>query len=197
MTDEDQPAGSREVAAVGEDALLVTRSPVPAGRPYEEYRTYLRKDFFASCAYCTLTEGEASTTRFEIDHYEPRAEANKPEKRGKTLDDYMNLMYSCDECNNRKGDLWPPDTALADGVRIFRPDEHVRSAHFVLEGVRVKSETKIGQYSIEILDLNRLSVRRLRDIRRRLTECAEFVENGVLALRKFPFDRLPKHIRGG
>lgn len=51
---------------------LVVRSAVPVGRPYNEYKRYLRRDFFYSCAYCTIAETEAQAIRFTIDHYEPR-----------------------------------------------------------------------------------------------------------------------------
>jgi hypothetical protein len=79
------------------DGALVTRSTVPPGLKYSEYRQTLRHDFIYSCAYCTMSEAEAQAIRFVIDHYEPR------NARPDLIDDYENLMYSCDECNDRKG----------------------------------------------------------------------------------------------
>jgi hypothetical protein len=178
-----------EIPALSSSAL-VTRSTVPAGLTYSEYREYLRYDFFYSCAYCTMSEAEAQAIRFTIDHYEPR------NARPDLLDEYENLMYSCGECNLRKGDRSPPPQARADGYRFFRPDSDLHEDHFQESGRRLQGKSHVGQYSIEALDLNRLSLRRLREIRERLTECHGLVVEGVLGLRKFPIDRLPPNVRG-
>jgi HNH endonuclease len=170
-------------------SALVTRSTVPMGLRYPEYRQYLRNDFIYSCAYCTMSEAEAQAIRFTIDHYEPR------NARPELLDDYNNLMYSCDECNLRKGNRYPPLRARPDGYRFFRPDQDVHQDHFQRNGVRLEGITNVGRYSLEALDLNRLSLRRLREIRERLTECHSLVTEGVLGLRRFPIDRLPRAIR--
>jgi hypothetical protein len=171
-------------------SALVTRSDVPAGLLYPQYRKYLRYDFIYSCAYCTMSEAEAHAIRFTIDHYEPR------NARPDLLDEYENLMYSCDECNSRKGDRCPPPQARVDGYRFFRPDRDLHQEHFQRSGVRLEGKSNIGRYSLEALDLNRLGLRRLRELRERLTECHSLVVDGVLGLRKFPIDRLPPRIKG-
>jgi hypothetical protein len=184
-----KPAPPQQLPAANQGNALVVRSDVPADLPYREYLKYLRKDFVWSCAYCTMSEAEAMAIRFTIDHYEPRW------ARPDLLNAYDNLMYSCDECNTRKGDLVPPETARQKGVRFFRPDMDARSDHFELEGVQVKSKTDIGEFSIDAIDLNRRSLRTLRDIRQRLTRCDEMVAEGVLALRRFHIDRLSESIK--
>ena len=169
---------------------LTVRSTVQIGLHYKEYRDYLREDFFFSCSYCTLSEFEAQGIRFTIDHYEPQS------SRPDLIDDYNNLFYCCDECNRLKGDLVPPQTARNGGLRFFRSDSDVRSEHFVASGVRLSDLSGIGYFTIEALDLNRQSLRRLRDIRRRLDDCDEVVAHGIMALRRFHIDRLPARIRG-
>ncbi|HYC69364.1 HNH endonuclease [Brevundimonas sp.] len=169
---------------------LVVRSEVPPGLKYGDYRRYLRADFSYSCAYCSMSEAEAQAIRFTIDHYEPQA--SRPELK----DDYMNLMYCCDECNVRKGDRSPPEIARAAGFRFFRPDNDNFGEHFERSGVRLNPKSATGDYSINALDLNRLSLRRLREIRARLVDCDAFVDSGVRALKSFQIDKLPKHIRG-
>jgi 5-methylcytosine-specific restriction endonuclease McrA len=171
------------------NSLLVNRTNVPSGLHYRDYRKYLRYDFFFTCAYCSISEAEAQAIRFTIDHYEPRAARDDLEH------EYSNLMYACDECNQRKGDRSPPPNARADGYRFYRPDEDFFNDHFKQHGVRVEPKSHTGEYSIEALDLNRLSLRRLRELRQRLTECHKFVAEGVLALREFSIDRLPKNIK--
>lgn len=179
-------------ASVPASPARIVRSQVPAGLEYNEYRNYLRKDFYHSCAYCTTTENEARAIRFTIDHYESR---HSP--KGQALvNEYSNLMWSCDECNKRKGDRSPPDNARASGIRFFRPDEDIHSETFELSGRRLNPKTPCGEYTIAALDLNRLALQRIREIRDRLTSCDELVAEGVLGLRNFSLDVLPTHVKG-
>lgn len=171
-------------------ASLVIRSAVPANLPYGDCRPYLRRDFLYSCAYCTICEFEATTVAFTIDHYEPQ------NSRPDLTDEYSNLMYSCITCNLYKSDLSPTPSARAAGVRYFRPDTDFRSDHFELSGVRLNPKSAIGTFSIEAIELNRLKLRKLRDLRRRLTKCDEMVSDGVRALRLFRLDELPSDIKG-
>ncbi len=168
---------------------LVVRSIVDSGLPYSEYRQVLRDDFFYSCAYCTLSEFEAQGLSFEIDHYEPQT--SRPDLEN----DYSNLMYSCDECNRLKSDIAPPANALLEGHRFFRPDNDPWDHHFVSSGQRLNSKSNVGEFSIESLDLNRQSLRRLRDLRARLHECDAHIAKGIAGLRRFKIDQLPAPVR--
>lgn len=136
-----------------------------------------------------MSEAEAQAIRFTIDHYEPRS------ARSDLEDEYSNLMYACDECNTRKGDRCPPDNARANGYRFFRPDVDVYQEHFGKNGIRLKHKTTVGEFTIDAIDLNRQTLRRLREIRQRLTECDRFVVEGILALRNFHIDQLPPHVK--
>jgi hypothetical protein len=137
-----------------------------------------------------MAETEAHAIRFNIDHYEPRKA--RPDLKGA----YSNLMWSCDECNTRKGDRCPPPAARAAGERFFRPDEDLYEDHFARTGIRLEAKTKVGDFSIDGLDLNRQGLLRLRRLRERLEKCDAEVLGGVLALRRFPIDQLPPRIRG-
>lgn len=188
---EEPAAAPPAVAPAASAVALVRRSVVPAGFQYTEYKPYLRNDFFHSCAYCTTTESEAQAIRFTIDHY-------VPQNADTTLvHEYTNLMYACDECNQRKGDRHPPPAAQTAGYRFFRPDFDIFSDHFRLglSGIVVDSESNTGNYTIEALDLNRHMLKRIRDIRQRLTECDEFVAEGVYALREIAIDKISINVR--
>jgi len=171
------------------DTDLVVRSQVPAEKEYQDYRPWLRRDFLYSCAYCTMSEAEAEAIRFVIDHYEPVS------ARADLKDVYDNLMYCCDECNLRKGNRCPPDSARKEGFRFFRPDHDQHDAHFELNGVRLKPRSNVGEFSIEAIDLNRALLRRLRELRGRATQCHRLIGQGVRALRNYPIDRLPQHVK--
>lgn len=168
---------------------LVVRSAVPTNLDYTEYKAFLRRDFWHSCAYCTLSEAEAQAVRFTIDHYEPK------EARRDLINAYDNLMYACDVCNGRKGDRCPPVSAREDGHRFFRPDQDLRSEHFERNEIWLKKKSNVGHYTIEALDLNRAALRRVRELRARLSECDQYIIEGITALRSFPLDTLPMEIR--
>jgi hypothetical protein len=138
-----------------------------------------------------MCECEATSIRFTIDHYEPRS------ARPELVDDYGNLMYACDECNLRKGDRCPPPAARSAGFRFFRPDQDAHQDHFSVRGVRVYPKTPAGEFTIDAVDLNRQTLRRLRELRERATACSTYVAEGVAGLRQFEIDRLPRHIKGG
>ena len=178
------------VPAVVAVTELVTRSQVPPGLKYEEYREYLRPDFFFSCAYCTMCESEAQAIRFTVDHYEPQR------YRGDLANDYNNLMYCCDTCNTRKGYRMPSPGERAQGYRFFRPDQDKYGDHFERSGQRITHRSNTGYYTKEALDLNRQGLRRLRELRQRAANCNEYVLGGLRALRRFELDQLPTHLKG-
>jgi HNH endonuclease len=175
--------------AVTGGGLVVRSSDVPPDRPYNEYKQWLRHDFFCSCAYCSMSEAEAQARRFTIDHYEPK------KARPELVNDYNNLMYCCDECNMRKGDRCPPLSARENGIRFFRPDADRWQEHFERNGVRLVPVSKVGSFTIDAVDLNRKALRTLREIRERIAHCNDQISQGVLALKRFPIDRLPPQIR--
>jgi uncharacterized protein (TIGR02646 family) len=178
-----------EKKIVSPDLSIVARSVVEPGKRYPEYRQQLRKDFFYSCAYCTMTEFEAQSLRMTIDHYEPR------NARRDLENDYNNLMYACGVCNERKGDRSPPPEARADGHRFFRADTEPRADHFELDGIDLKSRTNVGEFTIKMLDLNSERLQHVRDVRERMSKCLPLIAEGILALRSFPVDHLPAYIR--
>jgi 5-methylcytosine-specific restriction endonuclease McrA len=185
MSSDDSSGLSKSVRTY----TLIKRSEVTKGLPYNEYKKPLRYDFYYSCAYCTLTECEAEAIRFTIDHYEPQT------SRADLVNEYENLMYCCDECNTRKGDRSPPETARQEGYRFFRPDKDLRDEHFELKGIRLAHKSNTAYYTIEALDLNRQTLRRLRELRQRLTSCDLYVAEGITALRNLSVDQLPVQIK--
>lgn len=169
---------------------LIARSTVPSLTDYTEYRPYLRVDFLWSCAYCTITEAEATGFRMTIDHYEPQSA--RPD-----LDcDYSNLMYCCDECNARKGDRYPPISARENGFRFFRVDQDEFSSHFELIGLKIGHTTNVGYYTIQALDLNRQALQRIRSLRMRAFDCHELALEGIRAIKSIRLDLFSPTFRG-
>ena len=99
-----------------------------------QIRAALRQDFKAICAYCQQSCEPVRRTQAQngsetrplpneesIDHFRPR---NKfPSLRF----DWLNLIYACYRCNQRKGGSWPgcdepqPDQSISDGNSGYKP----------------------------------------------------------------------------
>lgn len=163
---------------------IVTRSIVGLTNNYRDYRDTLRYDFWYSCAYCSITELEASAIGFEIDHYYPQK--NHPN----FIHDYNNLMWACEKCNGYKSNFDPDKDDIEKGNIVLRPDFDDPREHLKLEGYFLKNITHTGEFNIERLDLNRLQLRRLREIRERFWNASEYLAFGIHELLKFRIDKL-------
>ncbi|MBL8625025.1 MAG: HNH endonuclease [Myxococcales bacterium] len=175
---------------MGDDCALVNRSAVADGRGYDEYRETLRGDFLYSCAYCSVAEAEAAAFGFEIDHYHPQSQGGS--------DEYSNLYWSCEPCNNKKGDFWPPPEMVAQGKRLIRIDREDPACHFRPEAAdvrRVEGITPIGAVTVLALDLNSLRMRRIREIRSRYGVADRFITNGLRLLANARLDQLEPEVR--
>lgn len=130
------------------------RANVPRLKRYEDYRPYLREDFLCHCAYCTGHEDEmGGLDHFEIDHHRPKS------KFPRLTDKYSNLYYCCHGCNRRgaKGENWPSRSLYRANYRFFDPvAENAYNLHMrETQSGRLVRRTNVGQYSIDILRLNR------------------------------------------
>jgi hypothetical protein len=168
---------------------LIARSVVKPASNYRDYERFLRWDFWFSCAYCTMTEIEATGIGFEIDHYEPRV------VRPELVADYMNLLWACRVCNRHKAGFSPSERERAAGYRFFRPDLDDAYEHFELAGLRVNPMSNIGKYTIEMLHLNSHALMDIRDLRRELFESSQEILMGIRALNGISVDRLRPTVR--
>lgn len=168
------------------------RSTVEPESQYSKYRQVLRKDFCFSCAYCAIAECEAAGITFEIEHYLPQS--RYPE----LANEYGNLMWSCEHCNSRKRSH-PTEAACSRGCRFYRPDFDDPETHFETRAANhrfIDSRTAdVGEYTIQQLDLNRRSLRELRDLRQRLAESTRVIAHGLNVLANVRIDTLPKGLR--
>jgi hypothetical protein len=151
----------------------------------------LRVDFWFSCAYCTLTEVEAQGVAFHIDHYVPL----KVDSALKNT--YANLMYACEPCNLAKKEYYPPNQAAVDaGYRLFKADEENHADHFYVTQDLAAGTTKVGEFTTEVLRLNRLLMKRVRRARRHITTDEASIISGIHALRRMSIQSLPLELRG-
>jgi hypothetical protein len=176
-------------AVSGQGNFSVRRSQVPAGLKYPQYRKYLQYDFLHSCAYCTITEAEATGKRLTIDHYEPKS------LRPDLQDEYSNLIYACEDCNTRKGPRVPTEQQRDEGVRFFRPDLDSRDDHFQQSGIRIESLSPIGKFTVDGISLNRGHLLKLRQLREELWNTLDTLTQNLTELQEFPLDQLRSYFR--
>ena len=154
---------------------LLSRKQKQKKSNYQDYKQDLRDDFLYSCAYCTTAEIELSAKRFEIEHYLPQKHFSHLRNQ------YLNLLWSCEDCNKNKDDFYPGSGGDFRGFSVFRPDRHRIEEHFLVEGNELKGKTeKIGTFTIKLL---RLNSKRLIDLRLRRREKDELEESIAYGIR--------------
>lgn len=107
-------------------------------------RDRVRKRAKFACEYCGVTETNAGGL-LTIDHIIPSSKGG--------LDTYENLAYCCYQCNQFKSDYLPEEPS---DIPLWNPRIEPASAHFVevADGI-LHSFTKVGEFSIKRLRLNR------------------------------------------
>lgn len=168
---------------------VVLRSQVQPKNNYLDYRPDLRKDFWYSCAYCSMTELEATGIGFEIDHYLPQQ--HFPTEKTK----YDNLMWCCEYCNSYKSDYYPKPAAQARGCVIIRPDKDDPRNHFKLAGAKLEPTTITGRFTEEYLRLNRQTLMKLREIRTRFSEAEDYIAHGLKTISETRLDAFEQENR--
>jgi HNH endonuclease len=111
-------------------------------------RRLVRQRANALCEYCHSSE-EASTTRFTIDHRQPRSRQGS--------DDLENLVLACHRCNLRRYNfITAIDPQTKEDVSLFNPRVQEWSEHFAwsADGLRIVGQTAIGRATCSRLDLN-------------------------------------------
>jgi hypothetical protein len=125
---------------------------------YRSFRSFVREDFSRQCAYCLMSETLAGgAENFELDHFRPKSRFSH------LLNDFYNIYYSCHPCNHTKRDGWPPSELEDRGIGLVDLCDDDFSTHFAptKEG-KWESITESGQYTIDLLRLNRTHLVRLR-----------------------------------
>lgn len=89
--------------------LLPVRRLVPTKSPkydkWTEHKSDLREDFNQCCGYCGSYDGYRHTW-FEVDHFIPKSLFKELSIMFSNVE-YLNLVYSCKFCNNKKLNKWP------------------------------------------------------------------------------------------
>lgn len=116
----------------------------------------LRIVFEYKCAYCTRHEGEVGGPgHFDVDHLVPQS-ADASKRR-----DFMNLVYSCHDCNLKKGRQYPSKAQIKVGERFVDPCGESRFPDHVVESddCKLTGVTPAGDISVRIVVADRFWVR--------------------------------------
>jgi len=136
---------------------LHVRSQAPA-KPYGYYKRYkpaLQREFNGQCVYCRQPDYIRSYRFFHVEHYRPKSLFAALQ----TV--YSNLFYSCAICNELKGDYWP--TARSTDF-VPNPCDYVMTKHLRYADAKVEAVSDVGQFTIELLDLNDPTVVEFREL---------------------------------
>lgn len=159
----------------------------PSYKTVKSYRTYLREASNYSCSYCGISEAESSGATFNIDHFRPQALFSS------LATECTNLRYSCPRCNSYKSDNWisreqgcirdcskcDSKVCTQDIARFIDTlNEDPAAVIYIADDDKLYaySSSKVANYTINYLRLNRVQLIRLRHIRR-------FMENWELELK--------------
>jgi len=110
-------------------------------------KEYLRYDFLCECAYCKLNEvdcGLVTSHFFEVDHFIPQTSDT-------TVDhSYGNLIYSCQVCNNKKGN----ENGALNPCEENIWGKHITNGFCEESGYICKALTEEGSLHLKVLQLN-------------------------------------------
>jgi 5-methylcytosine-specific restriction endonuclease McrA len=111
-------------------------------------RQLVRKRARYLCEYCHSPE-QISTTRFTIDHVQPRSLGG--------LDDLDNLALACSRCNQRRYNFIVGCDFETDAIApLFNPRQQAWANHFIwtADGIKILGITAIGRATCDRLDVN-------------------------------------------
>ena len=126
---------------------LRTESPPPS-RNYRDFRAYLSREFYRTCVYCRMPEWLQNAEYFGVDHYKPKSIFPS------LVCEYANLFFACNACNRRKGNYWPTKRQRIDGDVVINPTAHQMNKHVSRVGGQFSGNSKMGLFTIDLLDLN-------------------------------------------
>lgn len=147
-------------------AHFTRRKPAPVNRrkDYQGFRTPVREDFRATCAYCLLEEKwAAGLENFELDHFRPQS------KFPELYLNFYNLYWACHVCNRTKGIHWPAPKHKGIEITFVDLCTDDFDAHFVEHpNGEWLGKTQSAKYTIESLRLNRPHLVEIRRLLKRL-----------------------------
>lgn len=111
-------------------------------------RQLVRKRANYLCEYCHSPE-RISTSRFTIDHIQPRSLGGS--------DEPDNLALACSRCNQRRYNfIVGQDTETSSILPLFNPRQQQWSEHFIwsANGITIIGTTPIGRATCTRLDVN-------------------------------------------
>ena len=133
-----------------------------------------------------MSEREAEGIAFEIEHYVPQEHPDGPA----LANEYVNLFWVCSVCNGNKSDYFPSPERLALCYRFYRPDWDNFADTFSVAEFRLEPLSLVGEFSIRMLMLNHGGLKRLREVRARMTADANTIAQGLLSLTNRALDRV-------
>ncbi len=165
----------------------------PSYKTVGSYRPYLREVSDYACSYCGITEAESSGATFNIDHFKPQTFFKELKTKCE------NLRYSCPRCNSYKKDNWisKEQGCIRDCTnckeKVCKKDidrfidvltENPSNIFELLDDDKLYaySSSKVANYTIKYLRLNRIQLIRLRHVRRFMDSWEQELKNELTSI---------------
>ena len=134
-------------------ALIRPECPNPQALINKNYKNRINKEALrestsGKCMYCECMIDHNSFAH--IEHIKPKA----PDKFPELEFIWDNLGYSCQKCNNEKGDKYDNNTPFIDPY-IEDPEDHILFFGFL---AYAKQGSERGEYTIKEVQLNRVGL---------------------------------------
>ena len=105
---------------------------------------------------------------------------------------YDNLYYACHWCNQAKSDTWPSEKQQVDQYRFVGPcveDLYKEHARLIPETGKPEPKSRVGDYTIREIQLNREIFNRLR---RKRVAAQEEIEQTKIKIARLKRDAAPQ-----
>jgi hypothetical protein len=115
---------------------------------YRKTLPMLLADFEGRCAYSLVHVKGVGESQMHVDHHNPNLKKRSP---------YTNLFPAYGLCNMAKGDSWPTESQMKNGIRYLNPCAEADYNHQIFEDPathQLVATTPAADYHIEMLDLN-------------------------------------------
>ena len=131
-------------------------------KSYKSHRKKLVADFNHRCGYCDCIDSFRRIS-YEIDHFIPKAYLKKVFLSLKEYEleeqRYSNLVYSCQSCNNAKGENWPSNSMVnsyINNIGFIDPCNPEYDNQFSRnENGEIIPQTKLGKWIHDTLNLEK------------------------------------------
>lgn len=122
----------------------------PTTGTYSDWKEQIAEECFYQCVYCSIHEAQfGGIDHYHIDHFRPKS------KFPESIEDILNLFYTCPVCNRFKSDDWPGEPDLNTTTYIDPSKINYSELFYLKTDFEIVGNYTASKYIILRLYLNR------------------------------------------